>query len=111
MTNIFISNLSFRVTNEDLKKIFDDYGEVTSAKVITDGYTGRSRGFGFVEMTSDEEATKAIDELNQAEFDGKVINVSVARPKTERREGGNRGNHFGGGNRGGGDGQRYNKRY
>ena len=117
MTNIFISNLSFGVTNEDLKKIFDEYGEVSAAKVITDNYTGRSRGFGFVEMTNPEEATKAIDELNQAEFDGKVINVSVAKPKTERREGGNSNNRFGGGgggNRSGGNnssGNSYNKRY
>jgi len=82
--NIFISNLSFRVTNEDLKTLFDEYGEVTSAKVITDKYSGRSRGFGFVEMGNDTEGQAAIDKLNQAKYDGKVISVSIAKPKTER---------------------------
>lgn len=82
--NIFISNLSFRVTNEDLKTLFDEYGEVTSAKVITDKYSGRSRGFGFVEMSSDTEGQAAIEKLNQAKYDDKVISVSVAKPKTER---------------------------
>jgi RNA recognition motif-containing protein len=83
--NIFISNLSFRVSNEDLKQLFVEYGEVSSAKVIIDKFSGRSRGFGFVEMKNDDEAKKAIEELNQAEHDGKVISVSVARPRTERR--------------------------
>jgi RNA recognition motif-containing protein len=108
--NIFISNLSFRVKNEDLKQIFEEYGEVSSAKVITDKLTGRSRGFGFVEMNRDEEAQAAIEELNGADFDGKVISVSEARPRPEgeqRRSGGNR--SFG--NRGG-DGERgYRNRY
>ncbi|MCX6235826.1 MAG: RNA-binding protein [Bacteroidetes bacterium] len=82
--NIFISNLNFRVSSEDLKQLFDKYGEVTSAKVITDRLSGRSRGFGFVEMKTDEEAKKAIEGLNLAEFDGKVISVSIAKPRTER---------------------------
>lgn len=88
--NIFISNLSFRVNDEDLKQLFVEYGNVTSAKVITDKYSGKSRGFGFVEMSDDNEAKKAIEELNQAEYDGKVIAVSIAKPKTETRSGGNR---------------------
>lgn len=83
--NIFISNLSFRVNDEDLKQLFEEYGEISSAKVITDRYTGKSRGFGFVEMSSDEEAKKAIEELDKAEYDGKVITVSIAKPKTESR--------------------------
>jgi len=83
--NIFISNLSFRVNDEDLKQLFEEYGEISSARVITDKYTGKSRGFGFVEMNSDSDAKKAIEELDKAEYDGKVITVSVARPKTETR--------------------------
>jgi RNA recognition motif-containing protein len=88
MKNIFVSNLSFRINDEDLKQAFADYGAVTSAKVIKDNFSGRSRGFGFVEMTNDEEAAKAIEELNNAEFDGKVMTVSEARPKTDRKPGG-----------------------
>ncbi|MCX6234462.1 MAG: RNA-binding protein [Bacteroidetes bacterium] len=84
--NIFVSNLSFGVNSEDLKQLFAEHGEVTSANVITDKFSGRSRGFGFVEMKNDEEAKKAIEELNQAEFDGKVISVSIAKPRTERRD-------------------------
>lgn len=87
MKNIFISNLSFRITDEDLQQVFADYGEVSSAKVITDKFSGKSRGFGFVEMKNDEEADKAIVELNEAEFDGKVISVSIAKPKTDRKPG------------------------
>jgi RNA recognition motif-containing protein len=86
--NIFISNLSFRVNDEDLKQLFEEYGEITSARVITDKYTGKSRGFGFVEMSIEAEAKKAIEELDRAEFDGKVITVSVDRPKTEGARGG-----------------------
>ena len=80
---IFISNLSFRVSDDDLKTLFDEYGAVKSAKVITDKFSGRSRGFGFVEMDNDDEAKKAIEELNQADYDGKQILVSIAKPKTE----------------------------
>jgi len=85
--NIFIANLSFRIKDEDLKHLFDEYGEVMSAKVITDKFTGRSKGYGFVEMKNDEEGNKAIQELDKAEYDGKVIAVSVARPRTERKPG------------------------
>lgn len=88
MTNIFISNLSFRINDEDLRQLFEDYGEINSAKVITDRYTGKSRGFGFVEMANDELAKKAIEELDRAEYDGKVITVSVAKPKAERSNSG-----------------------
>ncbi|MDD2288431.1 MAG: RNA-binding protein [Bacteroidales bacterium] len=84
--NIFVSNLSYAITDEDLRQAFEEYGEVSSAKVITDKFTGRSRGFGFVEM-SDESGQKAIDELNGASFDKKIINVSVARPREERPAG------------------------
>ena len=69
--NIYISNLSYAVNDGDLKDLFGEYGEISSAKVITDRETGRSRGFGFVEMADDAQGQKAIDELNQAEYDGK----------------------------------------
>ncbi len=111
--NIYISNLSFDVSDSDLKELFEEYGQVSSAKVITDKFSGRSRGFGFVEMPNDDEANKAIEELNQAEYDGKTINVSVAKPREERPErrsfgGGDRGGNRGGfgGNRGGYGGSR-----
>ena len=104
--NIYISNLSYNVTDADLNELFADYGEILSARVITDRETGRSRGFGFVELKDDDLAKKAIEELNQATYDEKVINVTEARPREDRggnRFGGNRGG-YGGGNRGGGYG-------
>ncbi len=94
--NIYISNLSYGVNDADLNQLFGEYGEIISAKVITDRETGRSRGFGFVEMTNDTDGQKAISELHEAEYDGKVITVTVARPRTERNNN-NRGNY----NRGG----------
>ncbi|MCX6267441.1 MAG: RNA-binding protein [Bacteroidetes bacterium] len=106
MKNIFVSNLSFRINDEDLKQAFADYGAVTSAKVIKDNFSGRSRGFGFVEMTNDEEAAKAIEELNNAEFDGKVMTVSEARPKTNSKPGGFSDSRGGGGGGFGGGGSR-----
>ena len=82
--NIYVSNLSFAVVDEDLKSYFAEYGEVTSVKVIMDKYTNRSKGFGFVEMSDDAAAQKAIAELDGATVDGRSIKVSVARPKEER---------------------------
>ncbi|MBN2612643.1 MAG: RNA-binding protein [Bacteroidales bacterium] len=82
--NIYISNLSYDVNDADLRELFEEYGPVSSAKVISDKYTGKSRGFGFVEMDDNSQAQQAIDELNQAEYDGKVISVSVAKPRTDR---------------------------
>lgn len=76
--NLYISNLSYNISDEDLRLLFADYGEITSAKVIMDRETGRSRGFGFVELSDDELAKKAIEELNQASYDGKVINITEA---------------------------------
>jgi len=84
MKNIFIGNLTTKVGNDDLKEIFEEYGNVSSAKVIMDHYTGKSRGFGFVEVLNDEEAENAIRGLNGAELDGKKITVNIAKPKTER---------------------------
>ena len=114
--NIYISNLSFKVEDGDLRQLFEEYGEVSSAKVITDRYTGRSRGFGFVEMPDNEAAQKAIEELNQAEYDGKVITVNEARPREERPNKGGRSDSRGGGygdkrRNGGGYGDRQNKRW
>jgi len=105
--NIYIANLSYSITDEDLMDLFNEYGPVASAKVVMDRETGRSRGFGFVEM-EDADGEKAIEELNNAEYEGKTISVSVARPRAERPAGGgyNRGGGFGG-NRGGGGG--YNR--
>lgn len=82
--NIYVSNLSFSVQDEDLKAFFADYGEVSSAKVIMDKLTNRSRGFGFVEMADEAAAQKAIQELDGGMVDGRAIKVSEARPKEER---------------------------
>jgi len=82
--NIYVSNLSFAVQDEDLKSYFADYGEVSSAKVITDKETNRSRGFGFVEMPDDAAAQKAITELDGAMVDGRSIKVNIAKPREER---------------------------
>jgi len=101
--NIYISNLSFNVTDEDLQDYFAEYGEVSSAKVIMDKFTGKSRGFAFVEMPDDEAAKKAIQELDGASVDGRTIGVSVAKPREDR--GGS------GGNKGGGSFQRRNNNY
>ena len=91
--NIYVSNLSFNVQDEDLREFFAPYGEVSSAKVITDRETGRSRGFGFVEMADEAASQKAITELNGATVEDRAINVSVAKPKEDRSSGGNRRNY------------------
>lgn len=88
--NIYVSNLSFNVQDEDLRSYFAEYGEVTSAKVITDKFTNRSRGFGFVEMTDEAVAQKAIAELDGATVDGRAIRVNVAKPREERSNSNNR---------------------
>ena len=82
--NIYVSNLSFNVQDEDLREFFTPYGEVTSAKIINDKLTGKSRGFGFVEMSDDEAAKKAIAELNEAMVDGRNIKVMEAKPREDR---------------------------
>jgi len=96
--NIYVSNLSFNVQDEDLQSYFADYGEVTSAKVINDKETGRSRGFGFVEMTDEAAAKKAIAELDGATVDGRAIKVSEAKPREQRSNTNNR-RSFAGNNR------------
>jgi len=98
--NIYVSNLSFNVEDEDLREFFTEYGEVTSAKVITDKFTGKSRGFGFVEMPDTAAAQKAIAELDNATVENRNIRVMEAKPKEDRPARSNNGG-FGGGNRGG----------
>lgn len=95
-TKLFIGSLSWGVNDDMLKDFFSSAGTVVSANVITDRDTNRSKGFGFVEMSSDEEAQKAIKELNNKELDGRAIVVSEARPREERPR-----DSYGGGNRGG----------
>jgi len=94
--NIYCGNLHFDLTEDDLKEHFEAFGEVVSVKIITDKYTGRSKGFGFVEMSSDEEGNQAIESLNGQEISGRAIKVNQARERN---------NDFRGG--GGGDRQRY----
>ena len=84
--NMYVSNLSFHTKDDDLKKLFEQFGAVSSAKVISDRETGRSRGFGFVEMDSDTEAEAAIKGLNNKEIEGRAMSVSVAREKTTRSD-------------------------
>ena len=96
--NIFVGSLPFSIEEADLRESFEAYGAVDSVKIISDKFTGRSKGFGFVEMTNDEEAQKAIDELNGATVQGRAIVVNKSEPKPE----GERKSFNGGGNRGGG---------
>ena len=91
--NIYVSNLSFNVEDEELREFFAEYGEVTSARVIMDKFTNKSRGFGFVEMSDDAAAQKAIAELDGGMVEGRAIRVTVAKPREERS------NNGGGGNR------------
>ena len=102
--NIYVGNLSHEVTEEDLKEAFEVFGEVDTVKVIKDKYTGRSKGFGFVEMPAKAEAQSAIEGLNGKDLKGRSLNVNEARPRSEGRRGGARsgGPRRGGGRRGGG---------
>lgn len=105
---LYVGNLSFGATEDSIKTLFTQYGEVVSVKIITDSMSGRSRGFGFVEM---ENADEAIEALNNQQFEGRTLTVNVAREKTEGgRSGGSGGSGgFGGGNRGGFGGGRDNR--
>lgn len=102
--NIYVGNLSYDVSEADLRSAFEEFGQVLSASVIKDKYTGESKGFGFVEMPSLDEAKAAISALNGKELKGRAINVNEARPRTEKRVGdrGRRGGFGKGGGRGGG---------
>jgi RNA recognition motif-containing protein len=110
--NIYVSNLSFNVEDDDLRGFFEEYGEVTSAKIVTDKMTQRSRGFGFVEMSDDAAAEKAISELDGASVQGRNIRVTVAKPREERSNNKGGGGYGNNNNRrssygGGGNGSRW----
>ena len=97
--NIYVGGLPYSVTDQELQEAFAPHGTVESAKVITDKYTGDSRGFGFVEMSTQEEAEKAIEALNGTELGGRTLTVNMARPRGDRPRGGGGGGGRGGGNR------------
>ncbi len=99
--NIYVGNLVWDATADDLLALFQSFGAVARAQVITDRETGRSRGFGFVEMDNDQEAQTAIDNLNGTPFRGRPLTVNEARPREERSSGGGGGGYGGGGGRGG----------
>lgn len=103
-TKLYVGNLSFNLTSDDLQEFFSQAGTVESAKVIEDRDTGRSRGFGFVEMASSEEAMAAIEQFNGQDLDGRSIVVNEARPREGGGGGGGRGGYGGGSGRGGGGG-------
>ena len=101
-TKLYVGNLSFRTTGDELRDMFAQAGEVESATIIEDRETGRSRGFGFVEMATPEGAAAAIEQFNGKDLGGRALTVNEARPKTDRGGGGGRGGYSGGGgNRGG----------
>ena len=111
-SKLYVGGIPYRTTEDEMRTAFEEAGTVTSVSIITDRMTGRSRGFGFVEMASEAEAQAAIDRWDGKDFDGRMLSVSMARPQGDRppREGGDRGGFggdrggFGGGNRGGGYG-------
>lgn len=93
--NIYTGNLPFNMEESDLREIFEEYGEVSSVKIISDKFTGRSKGFGFIEMENDAEAKNAIQELNNAEVGGRNIKVNESKPRENNNRGGfNRGGNF-----------------
>lgn len=98
MTNIYVGNLSFSATDQDIRQAFEAFGQVSQVNIIVDRETGRSRGFAFVEMPNSAQAQQAIEKLNQSEIGGRSVVVNEARPKTDRGGGGG----GGGGGRGGG---------
>ena len=102
MKNIFVGNLSFGATEDAVRSMFEAYGTVDRVSIVTDRETGRARGFGFVEMSADDAAERAIAALNGRELDGRALNINEARPKEDRGGGGYRGN---------GGGQRQNRRW
>ena len=106
---IYVGGLPFKTTEEEMNTLFATYGAVSSAKLITDKYSGQSRGFGFVEMPNDEEAVAAMEKLNGSDFGGRKLTINEARPMEARTGGGGRGGDRGGrggdrGGRGGGYG-------
>jgi RNA recognition motif-containing protein len=106
---IYVGNLSYSVDDQSLSELFAAYGTVESAKVVTDRDSGRSKGFGFVEMSTEAEATSAIEKLNGSEQNGRAMNVSEAKPMAPKE--GGRGGFGGGGGRGGGSGKSFGGGY
>jgi len=100
--NLYVGNLSYNTTQDDLEELFAAYGEIASINLITDRETGRPRGFGFVEMETEDAAAAAISALNGREVDGRNLNVNEAKPRAPRSGGGGGGRRGGGGSRGGG---------
>ena len=113
MTNIFVGNLDFGATEDSIRALFEAHGAVERVSIVTDRDTGRSRGFGFVEMTDAGEAQRAIAALNGVKLGGRALNINEARPKTERSGGGGGGGGYGGhgGGGGGGGGKRREPRW
>jgi cold-inducible RNA-binding protein len=107
--NIFVGNLSFGATEDAVRSMFEAYGTVDRVNVVTDRETGRARGFGFVEMSVDAEAERAIAALNGRDLDGRALNINEAKPKEQRSGGGGGGGGYRGG--GGGGGGRSNSRW
>ncbi|MCK4537916.1 MAG: RNA-binding protein [Candidatus Krumholzibacteria bacterium] len=93
--NIYVGNLPFSTSDDDLNQLFSPFGSVSSARIIKDKFTDRSRGFGFVEMDNDEEALKAIEGVNGKEIDGRALKVSEAKPREDKRGGGGGGGGYG----------------
>ncbi len=102
MINIYVGNLTFTTTDTDLEDLFSQFGQINRAAIITDRETGRSRGFGFVEMENEEEGKTAIEKLNETDFEGRQLTVNEARPRAPRPAGGGGGGGYGGGGGGGG---------
>jgi cold-inducible RNA-binding protein len=105
LKNIFVGNLDFNTSEEELRQMFETHGQVDRVSIMTDRETGRSRGFGFVEMTNAEDGDKAIAALNGTQVGGRTLNVNEARPKVERGGGGGGGRDRGGRGGGGGGGR------
>src|SRR5579859_4882720 len=107
--NIYVGNLSRMVTEDALRSLFEAFGQVSSIRIIKDKFSGEPKGFGFVDMANNDEAEKAISQLNGTEFEGQRLKVNEARPSQQRPTGGGRGPRSGGYNRGGNGGGGYNR--
>lgn len=97
--NIYVGNLSYQTTEDELRDLFAEFGDVVSAKLIVDKFTAQSKGFGFVEMSNNSEAQKAMDDVNGRDINGRSVTVNQARPRQERSRGGGGGRGYGGDNR------------
>jgi cold-inducible RNA-binding protein len=100
MKKMYVGNIPYNATEEDLRGLFSEYGEVESLKIIQDQFTGRSKGFGFIEMVNEEDAKKAIATLNGKDFNGKSLTVAEARPQQKQQSFNKRGSGYGGGGSG-----------